>query len=174
MHDIQAGRHVSENVQHVGDLWTKANMGEMACYRRWACIQGRAGSTLHLQGSAVVVQQAARGAVPEVHHEQQVRRSLGAAHADARACVGRGLNGPAECEPSAPHVHAVDHEDVSVLRLRHEHELALHVVEHLIIAMVPLRRHWPRDVRGRAGRLCSGRLRKPLKPEGLHAESLRP
>jgi hypothetical protein len=50
----------------------------------------------------VVVQQAARGAVPEVHHQQQVRRGLGAAHADARECVGRGLNGPAEREPSEP------------------------------------------------------------------------
>ncbi len=35
VHDIQAGRHVSENVQHVGDLWTEANMGETAC-----CIGG--------------------------------------------------------------------------------------------------------------------------------------
>ncbi len=58
--------------------------------------------TLHLEDSVVVVQQAARGAVPEVHHEQQVRRGLGAAHTDARECVGRGLSGPVECEPSAP------------------------------------------------------------------------
>ncbi len=84
----------------------------------------------------MVVQETARGAVPEVHHQQQVRRGLGAAHADQS--VGRGLNGPAgpasvraEC---AERVHAVDHEDVFVLRLRHEHELALHVVKHLMIA----------------------------------------
>jgi hypothetical protein len=95
VHDSEAGRHVSENVQHVGDLWTEANMNEMACYRRWDCIHGRAGRTLHLEGSAVVVQQAARGAVPEVHHQQQVRWGLGAAHADACAFVGRGLNGSA-------------------------------------------------------------------------------
>ncbi len=100
VHDIQACRHVSENVQHVRDLWTEANMGDMACYRRWACFMGRAGPPLHLEGSAVVVQQAARGAVPEVHHQQQVRRGLGAAHADES--MGRGLNGPVECEPSEP------------------------------------------------------------------------
>ena len=85
VHGIQASRHVSENVQHVGDLWTEVNVGEMAGCRRWACIQGRAGSTLYLEYSAVVVQEAARGAVPEVHHQQQVRLSLGAAHADAQA-----------------------------------------------------------------------------------------
>jgi hypothetical protein len=145
VNDTQAGRHVSENVQHLGDLWTEANMGGMACCMRdagsGACTQGRAGPTLHLEGSVVVVQQAARGAVPEVHHEQQVRRCLGAAHADARECVGLGLNGPAgsaslraEC---AERVHAVDHEDGFVLRLRHEHELALHVVEHLITRRAP-------------------------------------
>jgi len=50
----------------------------------------------------VVVQQAARGAVPQVHHEQQVRRGLGAALADANESVVRGLNGPAEREPSEP------------------------------------------------------------------------
>jgi hypothetical protein len=30
VHDIQAGRHVSQNVQRVGDLRTEANMGGMA------------------------------------------------------------------------------------------------------------------------------------------------
>ena len=50
----------------------------------------------------MVVQQTARGAVPEVHHEQQVRWSLGAAHADACECAGRGLNRPAEREPNEP------------------------------------------------------------------------
>ncbi len=100
VNDTQAGRHVSENVQHVGDLWTKANMGVHVRCRRWTCIQGRAGPTLHLEDSVVVVQQTARGAVPEVHHQQQVRRSLGAAHADRS--VHRGLNGPAECEPGEP------------------------------------------------------------------------
>ena len=48
----------------------------------------------------MVVQETARGAVPQVHHEQQVRRSLGAAHADQS--VHRGLNRPAEREPSEP------------------------------------------------------------------------
>ncbi len=37
----------------------------------------------------------------------------------------------------AEHAHAVHHKDVFVPRLRHEHELALHVVEYLIIAHAP-------------------------------------
>ena len=44
----------------------------------------------------------------------------------------------------------MDHEDVFVLRPRHEHELALHVVEHLIKPtheVVLLGQHEPRGVR---------------------------
>ena len=40
VHDVQAGRHVSENVQHVGDLWTKANMGVHVRCVRWALLNG--------------------------------------------------------------------------------------------------------------------------------------
>ena len=41
----------------------------------------------------------------------------------------------------------MDLEDVFVLRLRHEHELALHVVEYLTPQVVPLQQHKPSDVR---------------------------
>jgi hypothetical protein len=84
----QAGRHVSENVQYVADLWSRSSKGEPAPSLRWGFHAFRAGPgqlSGDLEDSVVVIQQAARGAVPEVHHQQQVRLSLGAAHADAQA-----------------------------------------------------------------------------------------
>jgi hypothetical protein len=69
----------------------------------------------------------------------------------------------------------VHHKDVLVPRLRHEHELALHVAENRIIAhapVVPLRTTLAeRRARRALGCLGSCGLRQPLEPEGLHAET---
>ncbi len=43
VNDTQARRHVSENVQHVGDLVDRSKQGEQPCYRRWACLQSGPG-----------------------------------------------------------------------------------------------------------------------------------
>ncbi len=85
VHDTQASRHGSENVQRVGHLWTEANRKLRAAGGGVACR-----AALYREESVVVVQETARGAVPEVHHEQQVRLRLRAAHADTCECVGCG------------------------------------------------------------------------------------
>jgi hypothetical protein len=53
--------------------------------------------------------------------------------------VGRGRRAwPPGTNGAAERVHAVDHQDVFVLRLHHQHELALHVAEYLTSTRAPV------------------------------------
>ncbi len=55
VNDTQARRHVSENVQHVGDLWGRSTAEPALSLVGLLTGPGRVNSLLHLEGSAVIV-----------------------------------------------------------------------------------------------------------------------